>query len=221
LEKREVMDASMVQGLGLLAFSAYQTAQQMQHVQAATQTALAQYYSDSASYAAGNGATFTQVNQDLMTLLQDANNIQNLNASFQMDNQFFIQGMMSSMGQLSPDDSGSLFVDSYFLGKGQALANSAMQTAAEASSVSPSTWNSQQMIFTWSPFTFSVGSLNLQMNGFQILVSSPPGDGNTTDNINAMVNEIKAQVAVLVQTFDQWLASMEGNPASSSNPASS
>jgi hypothetical protein len=72
-----------------------------------------------------------------------------------------------------------------------------------------------------NPFNLSVGSVNLQLNGFQILASSPPGDGNLMDNVNAMVNEIKSQVAQLVQAFDQWLATTEGNPASSPNPASS
>jgi hypothetical protein len=49
LEKREVPDASLVPSLTSLTLNAYQAAEQMQHIQAAMQTELKQFYSDVAS----------------------------------------------------------------------------------------------------------------------------------------------------------------------------
>jgi uncharacterized protein (DUF2147 family) len=183
LEKREVLDASLVQGLGFVTFNAYQTAQQIQQAQGATQTALNQFYSDSASYTAGKGATFTQISQDMSTLHQDADRIQQLNSTFQTDIELFVMGLMGNMGDFSSDDTGPLLVEAYFLGQAQSIVNPALQTAGEASSVTPpATTQSGPVIgsLTASPNPVAPG-------GSETLTASNVTDGNP--------NGIIAQVA--------------------------
>ncbi|HEY7426460.1 MAG TPA: hypothetical protein VH682_19660, partial [Gemmataceae bacterium] len=135
LEKREVLDASLVQGLGFLTLNAYQAAQQSQQLQVATQTDLSHFQQDAASFTAGKGVTIAQLNQDIATLKQDVNNIQGLNSVFQRDEQFFLMGLMANTSSVSNNDAGMLLLDTYFLQTGQSLVGSALQTAGQASSV--------------------------------------------------------------------------------------
>ncbi|MHB1425278.1 MAG: hypothetical protein ACYC3I_19080 [Gemmataceae bacterium] len=135
LEKREVLDAALIQGFNYLTFNIYQTAQQIQQVQATAQSALTHFQQDAASYTAGKGVTIGQLNQDLAALKQDASGIQGLNSQFQNDLHYFILGLTFNSGSISTSDTGALLVDAYFLRNGLSQVNSAMQTADDISSL--------------------------------------------------------------------------------------
>jgi hypothetical protein len=224
LEKREVPDASLGLGLTMMALSAYQTAQQMQQIQGATQTALTQYYSDVASYTAGKGVPYAQVAQDMATLQQDASNIQALNSTFQTDSELFAVFLMIQMGDPS-SDGGQLFTAAYRLGQGQSIANSALQTAAEASSVSsassvPTSPASKPVeTLSFSPFTLNLSGVSLQEGGFQVAIFAQQGGGLSQQDIVSVIN---SEVASLKQVVNQWLGQLRqvlSEPALA-NPAS-
>jgi hypothetical protein len=73
LEKREVLDAALIQGLNYLTLNAYQSAQQCVQLQATAQADLAHFQQDGAAYTAGKGVSLAQINQDIAALKQDAN----------------------------------------------------------------------------------------------------------------------------------------------------
>lgn len=186
LEKREVLDASMVQGLSLVSFEAYHTTQQIQQAQAATQTALHQFCSDSASYTAGKGATLTQISQDMATLHQDADHIQQLNSQYEMFSQLFVIGLMANAGDFSSEDTGPLLVDVYFLRKAQSTVNSALQTASQASSATPPSTTAASN--TTGPV---IGSLTASPNpvapgGSETLTASNVSDSNPGSSVTQM-----------------------------------
>jgi len=202
----EELLSAFLQGFSYFALNAYQTAQQMQQAQAATQTALDQFHSDVASYTSGKGVTNTQITQDMVSLQQDANNIQELNSTFQTDSELFVFGLVST-GNMSSDDSGQLLVGAYLLIQGQSLANSALQTAAEASSAAsassvPSAAPSGQQVttVTTGPFNVNGSGLNLQTSQFQFTIA-----GNQVPDL---VGFIHTQVALLKQNINQWLAQL-------------
>ncbi len=211
LEKRDVPDASLLPALTPLALNAYQAAEQMQHIQAAMQTELKQFYSDSSSYSSSKGATYAQVTQDMVTLQQNASNIQQLNSTFQTDSQLFAIGLMFQMGSSPSDVSPLLVADAYLLSQGQSLANSALQTAAEASSATstsavPSAPANQQVsTITVSPFSLDLSGATLQITGLQINIMAQQG----ADSLKtAIVSLIESEVSALKQDVVQWLAEL-------------
>jgi hypothetical protein len=182
----------------------------MQHIQAAMQTELKQFYSDVASYSSGKGVAYTQVTQDMVALQQNANNIQQLNSTFQTDSQLFAIGLMFQMGSSPSDDNPLIVADAYLLSQGQSLANSALQTAAEASSATststvPSAPVQPVATINTSPFSLNLGSLNLLTSGFQILIFAQQGDGDLKAELS---NFIQSQVSALKQDVAQWLAEL-------------
>ena len=135
LEKREVLNAALIQGFNYLTLNAYQTAQQIQQVQATAQSDLVHFQQAAASYTAGKGVTIGQLNQELAALKQDANSIQGLNGQFQNDLHYFILGLLFNSGNISSSDSGSLLIDAYFLRNGLSQVTAAMQTSNEISGI--------------------------------------------------------------------------------------
>lgn len=212
LEKREVPDASLIPALTPLALNAYQAAEQMQHIQTAIQTELKQFYSDSASYSSGKGATYAQVTQDVVSLQQNANNIQQLNSTLQTDSQLFAMGLMFQMGGSPSDVSPLLVAEADLLSQGQSLANSALQTAAEASSATSATavptapTGQQVSTITVSPFSLNLSGASLQISGLQINIIAQQG----VDSLkSAVLNLINSEVSSLKQDLNLWLEELK------------
>jgi hypothetical protein len=204
LEQREMLDAALVQGFNFLTLNAYQTAQQIGQAQATAQSDLTHFQADAKAYTAGQGVTLGQINQDLATLQQDANNIQGLSATFQNDVQLFIMGLVGNAGNISASDGSSLAVDAYFLQNGQATVNSANQTAANVSSLSlpnpppppatpaisstgtPSSSTStgnQLTTLTLNPLNVNLLGVNVQTSQIQINISAQSGNGDLLGNV--------------------------------------
>ncbi len=192
LEKREVLDASIVSVLNFFTVNAYQTAQQMQHVQATTQTNLTHFQQDSSAYTAGTGGiTLTQINQDLATLKQDANSIQGLNGTFHQDVEFFVLGLLSNLGSFSQHDTGQVLTDVYYLRSGLSMASSALQTADSASSAtappppaSPNPPPGNELItLKLNPLNVNLLGLQLQTNQIEVNISAQPGQAELLGNL--------------------------------------
>lgn len=228
LEKREMLDAALVQGLTYLTLNAYQTAQQSQQLQATAQADLSRFQQDGRSYTAGSGVTISQINQEMATLKQDANNIQGVNTAFQKDVQLFLMGLIDNAGNISNDDAGTLLVDAYFLQIGQSLVNSALQTANSVSTVQPppppvtlstsavapsTTTGSQLATLTLNPLNINLLGLKLQTNQIQINIAAQQGNGDLLGNllgdtsnlldvpaVSAVVNEILGNTVSLLNS---------------------
>jgi hypothetical protein len=202
LEKREMLDGAMVQGFNFLTLNAYLTAQQSVQAQATAQSDLAHFQVDGKAYTAGQGVTLGQINQDLTTLQQDANNIQGLSANFQKDVQFFLTGLVGNAGNISASDSNSLLIDTLFLQSGQSTVNSALQTAANVSSLSlpdpppadpttsspmtatPSTTTGSQLVtLTLNPLNVNLLGVNVQTSQIQINIAAQSGNGDLLGNV--------------------------------------
>lgn len=201
LERREMLDAALIQGLGFLTLNAYQAAQQGQQFQATAQTDLTRFQQDAASYTAGKGVTAAQISRDLAALQQDANNIQGADSTFQRDIQFFLWGLYGNAGNISNTETGPLLVDAYILRFGQSQIGSAMQTAATAAAVDPpapprpaktttppasgssTSTGSQLATLTLNPLNISLLGLNVQTNQIQINIAAQQGDGDLLGNL--------------------------------------
>jgi hypothetical protein len=210
LEKREVLDAALIQGLNYLTLNAYQTAQQCVQLQATAQADLAHFQQDGAAYTAGKGVSLAQINQDIAALKQDANAIQGADSLFQRDLQFFILGVVFDAGGFSGSDMGSLFVDGYFLRNGLSQVDSALSTANAASSVTvppapspvpsppapppthptppvetpfPGSSDPSLATLTLNPLNVNLLGVNLQTNQIQVNISAQQGNSDLLGNL--------------------------------------
>lgn len=239
LEKREVLDAALVQGFNFLTLSAYQTAQQSQQAQATMQTDLAQFQQNAAAYTVGNGVTIGQINQNIAAIKQDAATIQSLNSAYQQDEQLFLWGLMGNMSNLSSSDTQSLFVDAYFFQYGKSLLGSAMQTAGQATSIAPpvapadpsGSADPHLVTLTLNPLNINLLGLNLQTNKIQINISDQQGNGDLLGNllgdasnlinvpaVSGVVNNILSNVVTLLNSSTLSVAGLTTSTGPLSSP---
>lgn len=207
LEKREVLDAALVQGLSYLALTGYQTAQQIQHLQTTAQNDLNQFHSDAAAYTAGQGVSLGQINQDITKLKQDANAIDGANSTFQTEAKYFVIGLLANIGSFSTSDGGALFADAYFLYQGHSIVTSALQTAHTGSSVqdppappppspppsppaapvsppvSPGASNPDLVTLTLNPLNVNLLGLNVKSDTIQVNISAQQGQADLVGNV--------------------------------------
>ncbi len=238
LEKREVLDASVLPVMNYFAASAYQAAQQMQQLQTTTQTALTQFQKDAASYTAGTGGiTLTQLNQEISTLKQDATSIQSLNGTFRQDVQFFAMGLLSNLGSFSSGDVGQVLLDVYYLQKGYSQVTSALGTANTASAVTPpappssSTPTGNELVtLTLNPLNVNLLGLQLQTSQIQVNISAQPGQAELLGNllgdtanllnlpaVNSAVNSVLSSAVTLLNSGTLSVSGINTGSGSLSN----
>lgn len=245
LEKREMLDAALVQGLTFLTLNAYQAAQQAQQSQTTAQADLAHFQQDAASYSAGKGVTLGQINQDIATLKQDASSIQGANSTFQKDVQYILMGIAGNASNITNSDGQTLLVDAYFLQLGQSLLGSAMQTAGSVASVTPppppatqlpppTTTGTQLATLTLNPLNVNLLGLNLQTSQIQINIAAQPGNGELLGNllgdvstlvnvpaVTAVVNNVLGNVVTLLNSGSLSVAGVTTSSGPLSSPGSS
>lgn len=245
LEKREVLDSSLIQGISILALNAYQTAVQMQQAQAATQNDLNQFHADASAYTAGQGVTLTQINQDINKLQQDANNIQGLNGAFQNDLKYVVMGLLANGGNVSANDSGLLVLDAFFLFEGESFVSPALQIANQASSVqtppppappggSPGSSSSPNLVtLTLNPLNVNLLGLNVQTNKITVNISAQQGQAELVGNllgdaanllnlpsVNNAVNSVLASAVTLLNSGTLNVAGVNTTSGSLTAPPS-